>query len=61
MSTDHPAFFPMTFGDWVTYSSYISHAFDLDEEDLISGEIEEIEKLLAFANITLRFHARSGG
>lgn len=51
---------PMTFGEWVTYSSYLSHVFDLDEEDLTSGETAEIEKLLAETGAILMLHAKPG-
>ena len=51
----------MTFGEWVTYSSYLSHVFDLDEEDLTSGETAEIEKLLAETGAILMLHAKPGG
>ncbi|MCR9193331.1 MAG: hypothetical protein NXH88_01290 [Hyphomonas sp.] len=52
---------PMTFGEWVTYSSYLSHVFDLDEEDLTSGETAEIEKLLAETGAILMLHSKPGG
>lgn len=58
---DRQIFVPMTFGEWAAYSSYLSHVFDLDEEDLTSGETAEIEKLLAETGAILMLHAKPGG
>ena len=57
---DRKIVLPMTFGEWVTYSSYLSHVFDLDEEDLTSGDTAEIEKLLAETSVILLVHAKPG-
>lgn len=58
---DRQIFVPMTFGEWAAYSSYLSHVFDLDEEDLTSVETAEIEKLLAETGVILMLHAKPGG
>ena len=59
--SDEQVFVPMTFGEWLTYSSYLSHVFDLDEEDLTSGETAEIEKLLGETSTILMLLAKPGG
>lgn len=58
---DRHTFVPMTFGEWAAYSSYLSHVFDLDEENLTSGETAEIEKLLAETGAILMLHSKPGG
>tara|TARA_R110000772_G_scaffold208177_1_gene318664 strand:+ start:193 stop:876 length:684 start_codon:yes stop_codon:yes gene_type:complete len=58
--SDEQVFVPMTFGEWATYSSYLSHVFDMDGEDLTSGETAEIDKLLAETSAILLFHAKLG-
>jgi len=58
--SDRQIFIPMTFGEWAAYSTYLSHVFDMDEEDLTSGETAEIDKLLAETSAILLFHATHG-
>lgn len=58
--SDRQILVPMTFEEWATYSSYLSHVFDLDEEDLTSGETAEIDKLLAETGAILLVHAKPG-
>lgn len=60
-TVDRHIFVPMTFGEWATYSSYLSHAFDLNEEDLTSEEVAKIENLLAKASTILLLHANPRG
>ncbi|MEP0315158.1 MAG: hypothetical protein ABJL57_19570 [Hyphomonas sp.] len=59
-TSDRQILVPMTFGEWATYSAYLNHVFDLDEEDLTSGETAEIDKLLAETGAILLLHTRDG-
>lgn len=45
---------PMNFGEWVTYSSYISHVYDLDEEDLTKEECAVVDEMIAENGFILR-------
>lgn len=50
---------PMSFSEWATYSSYASHAFDLDDGDLTQDEEAAMSKVMSFNYVVLRRNARS--
>jgi hypothetical protein len=59
-TSDQQILVPMTSGEWTTYSTYLNHVFDMDDDDLTSGETAEIDKLLAETSAILLFHATHG-
>ncbi|AFJ02713.1 hypothetical protein Q7C_1564 [Methylophaga frappieri] len=57
-STKSPVVVPMTFSEWATYSSYSSHAFDLDDGELTEEEETAMSKVMSFNSVILRGNAR---
>ncbi|MAM86180.1 MAG: hypothetical protein CME36_02595 [unclassified Hahellaceae] len=58
-SMKSPVVVPMNFSEWATYSSYSSHAFDLDDGELTEDEETAMSKVMSFNHVILRRNARS--